>query len=1088
MKSAAGNILCILAVLGCVSGLVQAQSVSNSQINGTVQDATGLAVAGAQVVATQTDTGVVRSATTGADGSYALPNLPIGPYRLEISKEGFSKYIQSGITLQVDSNPSIEAVLKVGSVTEQVEVHADAAMVETRATGIGQVIDNQRVLELPLNGRQATDLVFLAGAATVGNSANLNSGVRNYPTVQITVAGGLDYGVSYLLDGGTLNDPYNNLNLPLPFPDALQEFKVETSALPAQYGHHGSAAVNAVTKSGTNEFHGDAFEFLRNGDLNARNAFALTRDSLKRNQFGGTIGGPVLKNKIFFFAGEQSTTKRSNPTTSIAFIPTAQMVAGDFTAVASAACNTTGKAITLPASSGFIDNQIAPSLLSAPALKLVSLLPATANPCGRIQYGGVQNSNEHIGIARGDYQATSKQSLFARYQLAWLDQPTDYDGANALTLTQAALAARVHEAVVGHTWVLGANMVSSFRAALNRSQVPKVSPKLFDLSELGVNMFVYQPNVLTLSVTNGFSVGGTSAVTSIYDTTSFQFTEDFSLIRGAHQMGFGADFVNAQLNASSFVNAVGPTTFNGQVTGLGLADFMIGKPATFAQSVPTSLYYRLNYVGLYAQDTWKATPRLTLNYGIRWDPFIPEYFKSGALAHFDPAAFSQGIHSAIYLNAPSGLTFPGDPGYPGNSVANEQLAHFAPRVGLAWDPRGNGSMSIRASYGMFYNTPTLGNYSGFAQIPPFGNSVTVNSPASFANPWASQPGGNPFPLYLSPTIKFPVSGNYVDFSLNPKLTYQNQWNLSIQKQIGADWLVGVNYLGSNVIHLWGGSQINPGVFIPGTCGTTACSTTANLNSRRVLSQQNPAQGAAYGSVAFQDDGGTSTYHGMLLSVQRRRAHGLTVQGNYTWSHCIGDLGNTSLGVAGTNFEDPGNRHSSRGDCGSSDVRHLFNLSTVYEAPRFSHALLRRLASSWQLSGIARVQSGTTVNVTTGVDGALSGQSAERPNLVLADPYAPNKSAGLWLNPAAFAAPPAGAYGNLGFDRLRGPGWVRIDLGLVRAFPIREKLALQFRFEAFNFLNKTNLDNPIAATNSPNLGRILTAEDPRILQAAVKITF
>ena len=1012
MNSAAGDVFrktCIFLLMSTAfpHQSAKAQSVSTSQINGNVQDASGLAVQGAQVLATQTATGLTRSAATGADGTYVLSNLPIGPWIVEISKEGFNKYVQSGILLQVGSNPTIDAVLKVGAVNEQVEVHADAAMVETRATGVGQVIDNQRVLELPLNGREATDLVFLAGAATVGNSANLNTGVRNYPTVQITVAGGLDYGVSYLLDGGTLNDPYNNLNLPLPFPDALQEFKVETSALTAQYGHHGSAAVNAVTRSGTNDFHGDAFEFLRNGDLNARNAFALTRDSLKRNQFGGTVGGPILKNKLFFFVGEQSTTKRSAPTTNIAFIPTAQMEAGDFTAVTAASCNTTGRPITLSAAAGFVDNKIAPSLLSAPALKLASLLPVTSDPCGRIQYGGVQNTNEYIGDARVDYQLNAKQTLFARYQLAWLDQPSDYDGVNALSLTQATLAARVHSAILGHTYLIGPDMVSSFRATLNRSEVPKVSPKLFDLSQVGVNMFVYEPNMLTLSVTSGFSLGGPSAVTSIYDSTSFQFAEDLSVIHGSHQMGFGANFINAQLNASSYVNAVAPTSFNGQVTGLGLADFLIGRAASFAQSVPTSLYYRSNYAGLYAQDSWKVISRLILNYGIRWDPFIPETFKGGAIAHFDPAAYAQGVHSSVYINAPAGLSFPGDAGYPGNAVANHEWAHFAPRIGLAWDPHGNGSMSIRASYGIFYNTPTLGNYSGMAQIPPFGSSVTVNSPASFANPWASQQGGNPFPLFLSPSIKFPASGNYVDFSLNPKVTYQNQWNLSIQKQVGQDWLLGANYLGSNIIHLWGGRQINPGVFIPGTCGATACSTTANLNSRRVLSLVNAAQGVAYGSVAFQDDGGTGTYAGMLLSVQRRRSHGLTVQGNYTWSHCISDLGNTSLGVAGTNYEDPANRHSSRGDCGSSDVRHLFNLSTVYETPQFSAPVLRRFVSGWQISGIARVQSGTTVNVTTGIDGALSGQSAERPNVATADPYAATKTPALWLNPAAFTSPAAG---------------------------------------------------------------------------------
>ncbi|MBV9505317.1 MAG: carboxypeptidase regulatory-like domain-containing protein, partial [Acidobacteriia bacterium] len=337
------------------------------QVSGIVRDTGGLNVPGAAVKLTQTATGLTRAATTGPDGAYVIPDLPIGPYLMQVSKDGFSKYVQSGIVLQVSSNPVIEVTLKVGSVSEQVLVQADASLVETRNTGVGTVIDNQRVLELPLNGREATDLIFLAGMATVGNVANLNSGVRNYPTVQISVAGGLDNGVTYLLDGGTHNDPYNNLNLPLPFPDALQEFRVETSALPAQYGQHSSAAVNAVTKSGTNSFHGGAFEFLRNGVLNARNAFALTRDSLKRNQFGGTLGGPIKRNKLFLFAGEQSTTKRSAPSTSIAFVPSAQMLGGDFSGVTAPACNTANRQITLPSALGFVNNMISPAFFSAPA-------------------------------------------------------------------------------------------------------------------------------------------------------------------------------------------------------------------------------------------------------------------------------------------------------------------------------------------------------------------------------------------------------------------------------------------------------------------------------------------------------------------------------------------------------------------------------------------------------------------------------------------------------------------------------------------------------------------------------------------------
>src|SRR3989441_4062986 len=322
---------------------VWTQAVSTSQITGTVKDQTGAVLPGAEVTATQTDTGAKRTVVSDETGSYILTTLPIGPYRLEVMLPGFRTYVQTGITLQVNSNPTIPVVLAVGQVSEQIEVAADAALVETRSTGVGQVIDNQRVLELPLNGRQATELIFLSGMATPSLGAGLNSKVRDYPTTEVVIAGGLSNGMTYRSGAATHKDPYNNLNLPLPFPDALQEFKVETSALPAQYGHHSAAAINAVTKAGTNDIHGDLFEFLRNGKFNARNTFAPTRDNLKRNQFGGTIGGPPVKNKLFFFAGQQTTIERSTPRQSFGFIPTAQMLAGDFTTIASAQCVTTGK-------------------------------------------------------------------------------------------------------------------------------------------------------------------------------------------------------------------------------------------------------------------------------------------------------------------------------------------------------------------------------------------------------------------------------------------------------------------------------------------------------------------------------------------------------------------------------------------------------------------------------------------------------------------------------------------------------------------------------------------------------------------------
>src|SRR2546427_2925617 len=354
---------------------------STAQISGTAKDQSGAVLPGVELTATQTATGIARSVVTNETGSYVLPNLPIGPYRLEASLPGFRTFVQTGIVLQVNGNPEINVVMAVGQVAETVEVQADAALVETRRTGVGQVIDNVRVMELPLNGRQVTELILLSGAAVGGGAQNTP---RNYPTDIISVGGGSNDGLTFMLDGGVHNDPYGNQALPLPFPDALQEYKVETSALPAQYGIHGGATVNAVTKSGTNDFHGDLFEFVRNGKFNARDSFATTRDSLKRNQFGGVLGGPIKANKLFFFGGYQGTIQRSTPPQNIAFVPTPAMLAGDFTELTSPP--PPSPPLTLISLQGFVNNQISPARFNPVALNLEKLLPTTTDPCGKVTY------------------------------------------------------------------------------------------------------------------------------------------------------------------------------------------------------------------------------------------------------------------------------------------------------------------------------------------------------------------------------------------------------------------------------------------------------------------------------------------------------------------------------------------------------------------------------------------------------------------------------------------------------------------------------------------------------------------------------
>ena len=1085
-----GYSLAVLCALVCAS--LSAQSVSTAQINGTITDSSGLAVPGAEVKATQTATGLSRAATSAADGAFVLPNLPIGPWQLEITKEGFSKYIQSGIVLQVASNPTIEAALKVGSVAEQVLVQADAAMVETHSTGVGTVIDQQRVVDLPLNGRNPAELIILSGAATPGDGAGYLNTIRNYPTLLISVAGGQGNGITYLLDGGNHNDAFNNLNLPLPFPDALQEFKVETSALPAQYGYHSSAAVNAVTKSGTNEFHGDMFDFLRNGDLNARNFFATSRDTLKRNQFGGVIGGPVKKDKLFFFLGYQGTVQKSSPPQTIAFVPTAAMLAGDFTAFTSPGCNA-GRQIALKAP--FVGNKVPVSQLNPVALKMAALLPATNDPCGRVTFGLVTNSGENIGIARADYQINQKHSMFGRYELARLVPSSSYDGKNVLTATTAQTFDRVMSFVLGETWLIGPNTVSSFRATGNRTRVEKSPDSWFSLADLG-SQGVYVPvaHTTSITVTSGFSVGGAGENPSKFNTMSLQAGDDISWVKGTHQFGFGANYIHPMQNVITLLNALSTSTFNGSITGTGLSDLLTGTASAFTQGNPARNYYREHYLGFYAQDSYRITPRLTLSYGLRWEPFLAPYSKIGFDNHFDPAAFAANQHSSVFLAGPAGLFFPGDSNYPGKSSNYNNLNNWAPRAGVVWDPRGDGKMTIRSAYGRFNDFEHLNYNNGFGLGPPFGNTLALSN-VNISNPWATYPGGLPLPVVLGPNTPFVNFGTYATQNLHPKLTYLNQWNLSIQRQVGSDWLFTANYIGNSTIHLWAGNAINPAVYLGlGTCTINAvtynpCSTTGNQNQRRALFLQNPAQGTYYGAVTQQDDGGTSTYEGLLVSAQKRLTKGLTVQGNYTWSHCIGDLANGELGIAGPIYMIPNNRRADRSNCFASDLRHVFNLSLVAQTPKFSNRALAMVVSDWQVSTIIKANSAQFMTVTTGVDNALNGSAAnQRPNLTGSSVYPSNQTPNDYLNSAAYSSPATGTYGNLGALNIKGPGFITVNPALSRVFHVREKQTVQIRVEAFNLFNHSNFNAPTLALNSATFGQILTAQDPRIMQLAAKYVF
>jgi Carboxypeptidase regulatory-like domain len=1066
-----------------------------AQISGTVTDSSGAVLPGVELTATQTATGLIRTVVTNETGTYALTNLPIGPYKLEAVLPGFRTFSQTGIVLQVGANPVVNVTMQVGQVSEAIEVQADAALVETRTTGVGQVIDNVRVMELPLNGRQVTELIILSGAAVGGGQQN---SPRNYPTDIISIGGGSQNGVTFLLDGGIHNDPYGNQSLPLPFPDALQEFKVETSAVPAQYGFHAAGVVNVVTKAGTNEFHGSVFEFVRNRMFNARNAFASEKDPLKRNQFGGVIGGPIIKSKLFFFGGIQTTVQRTDAQGTVAYVPTPQMLSGDWTTYASAQCQSAG-AIQLR--TPFNNNRIDPTLYSKPSLEFLKLANApTPDACGRISFGRRTNQDEYFPIARVDWQVHPKHTLFGRWEFGHLTTPSDYDGKTILSISQPDYVHDAKSFVLGDTYSISATMVNSFRGSVLRTINEKTLPDFFSFPDLGVKGVVLPdnyPKLARVDVSGAFRVIPGPVTPSITNSTVYQLSNDLSWIRGAHQIGLGVSHVHNMMNYTSSTSAPGAIAFTATNTGNPLGDFIIGKANTFSQSNISGELFRQNFVSLYLQDTWKATSHLTLNYGVRWEPYFGPYDANAKHAFFSRERFDKGIKSDVFPNAPAGIYFQGEGGIPDTlSMLANHYKHFAPRVGLAWDPKGDGLMTIRAAYGIFYDSPHLHQTGGRRDTPPNGASIQVNS-AAFEDPWASYPTGiSPFPLVMDKNASFPLNGRYVVVPWDAKTPYINQWNLSVQRQVGANWLFAANYIGSNIIHSQFRYEANPAVYdarpscvIAGRT-FTPCSTTGNTNMRRELYNVNPQVGQYYANIVYGDDGATKTYNAMILQIQRRRVKGVTVQGNYTWSHCIDDGYQDVIQGSGGNIND--RRGANRANC-ELDRRHNLNLSTVYETPKFSNSVFKVLASGWSVSGIVRMLSGPYMSITSGLDNAFTGTDDQGPIQVLPDAYMPNRGIDQWFNPKAFVQPGRGEYGNTPVHIttggiFRGPGSIRIDMGVTRKFQVRERQTLEFRAEAFNVPNHVNPGLPDTILSNSTFGKILSAGDPRVMQMAFKYVF
>ena len=1072
----------------------QASTGAVAQITGSVSDSTGAVVPDAQVTATQTETGFTRTAVTGVDGTYVLPNLIVGPYELQVVHAGFKTYLQKGIVLEVNDNATVAIQLQVGATSESVAVSANASMVTTESSSVSSVIENRRVVDLPLNGRDLSQLVLLSGAAVQTNYGDSISS-KNYPTsVTIQVAGGEAAGTGYVVDGGgAYNDLYGGSNLPLPFPDAVQEFSVQTSMIPAQYGGYPGGAVNIVTMSGTNNFHGVLFEFLRNYYVNAANYFATTVDSLKRNQFGGTLGGPIVKNKLFFFGGYQGTITRTAPPTSTFFVPTAASLNGDFSTLESSRCTSKPITLTNPAGGTFPGNHINPALFNSSALLVQKYIPATSDPCGKLLIGIPNPSNENQYIGRVDWITNTRNSVFGRYFNTHYSNPPFFNGSNLLQTTRAGIDMMVQAVTAGDTYTFSPNMINSLHGTWTREPLTRgPAANLPSASSLGLAIAPSPGNTPSFSINGGFTTSCGTCATAFVNRNQVEVRDDVSWIHGRHQITFGGLYERAQLNEDFATLSTGSYSFDGSFTGLGLADFLLGDVVGFSQGSPQVWNARDNMLGLYVQENFHASKRLTLMGGLRWSPYFVPYDIYGRSSYFDQADYTAGLHSAKFANAPPGVFFPGDtiPGhgaYP-RAGSHSRLWNFAPRIGLAWDPTGSGRWSVRSSYGVFYADPEMAFFETYSYIAPYGNQISLTSPAGgLSAPYAAIPGGDPFPLPFPPpaNVPFVTAGEFYTLPLHINPPNTQQWNLSVQRQVGGELLLTASYIGNKSTHRWLGLPLDPAVYIPGTCGKNPCSTTGNTQARRVLSLINPTAGALIGSVPSTYDGANADYNGLLLSANRRFSGYFSVLANYTWSHCLSE-GEADAEGGGGSIQDPSNIRASRGNC-ISDVRQIFNLSYIVTSPHFENSLVNKVFSNWQQAGIMGASTGTWLTPLDGQDISLTNVGNDRPNVV-GNSHLSNRTIHEWFNTAAYAKQATGTYGNAGSYSIVGPGSFTFDAELSRSFKVWESQSLQLRFEAFNALNHPVFNNPTTTLTSSNFGRILTANNPRILQAAIKYVF
>jgi hypothetical protein len=1079
-----------------------AAQFTTASLSGNVLDASGAAVPDAKVTIVNLATGFSQTVNSGPSGDYLFPRLPVGSYKLTVEKEGFATYTQSGIQLAVNQAATQAVTLNVGSISQQVAVTGDASLVTTESATVSQVVNQRQIVDLPLDGRQVQQLVFLSAGVTDATSHYCGSNCEGgtYPGEQYAKTNGtFSESINYQMDGVAYNDTYINTNLPFPNPDAIQEFSVQGTNMSAEYGNAVGGVVNVVSKSGTNQVHGDVFEFLRNGDMNARNFFAPAQDQIKRNQFGGSVGGPIQKDHLFFFGTYQGTRYANAPQGNIEFVPTAAERTGNFS-------DLPGVQLADPLNNNvpFPGNQIPASRLSPVSQYLLKTIPLPNGPGQQITFlGPSQRWSDDQFMLKGDY-VRGKHQLSVRYFFTNFNQQPFMATADLLQADSSGNQVRVQNIAVTHTYNATPHLLFNTWFGWDQQNGGSLSGAPFCLPAAGVSIAATKPCELSIGVGGGFSIQTNHY--GAFNRGDQTYREDVTYIKGAHELHFGGEALRIRAPMANTYEQNGVFSFSNNLSGNNLADFMLGQVSQFIQA--GGLY--LNFTGIkwsaFVQDNWRVNNRLTVNMGLRWDPWFPYQDSQGRVACFEP-----GKKSTRFPNAPTGLLFGGsnhDPGCPPASI-NSKASNFAPRLGFAYRLTNDGKTSLRGGAGVYYAIPNTVAFQDVVGIPPFAPIISLTD-VNFQDPYGSAGVSNPFPADFgginkstpstSPFPQGPLAFTQI-FAQNFQLPEIYLWNLTLERQLGSSWLVRAAYVGNRGTHLYGTAdqesglfEANPAIYIPGNNPDgTPKSTVANEQQRRLY--------PSFGFVNVIDSAINSNYNGLQTTVEKRFSHGLTMLANWVWSKEMDDFAPIGSYTSSTN---PFNR---RFDYGPSDedLRHVFKLSGTYQVPHIGvQGFADKLINGWQVSSILTWQTGFPFTVYSGVDNSLSGIYEDRADFTGTNIHQAELGSGRshaqmvqeWFNTSLFQPNVIGTFGNTGKNVLRGPRLFNNNMALVKDTKIGERYSLQFRAEAFNVFNNVNFElytsngsTGLDRTQAdPTFGQIFNAAAPRILQLALKVIF